>query len=136
MKGNIYKLTCDKTDKIYIGSTITTLKRRLIKHKSEKTSVSKILFELGEVEIVLLEEYECENRIELRKREQYYMDLYEDTKINIVRAYTDKHKYNTEYNKKNRHRQKEWRENNKEKVKEYQKQYRASHQDTLPVAKV
>ncbi len=127
MKGNIYKLTCDKTDKIYIGSTISTLKRRLVKHKSEKTSVSKILFELGEVNIVLLEEYECDTKLELRKREQYYMDLYQDIKINILRAYTDKKQYDNEYNKRNRHKQKEWRDNNKERVREYNKMYKTKN---------
>ena len=62
----IYKLTCDASEDVYIGSTITPLVRRLAKHKNyfkrhcdgkRKTYVSSFkLFEQGEVAIELVEE--------------------------------------------------------------------------------
>ena len=34
-KGKIYKLVCESTGLIYIGSTINSLSRRLSRHKSQ-----------------------------------------------------------------------------------------------------
>ena len=76
-KGKIYCLVNDDMiGLIYYGSTIQTLKKRLTKHRSDnkagKTCTSKYLFEVGEPEIILLENYPCKSEKELVRREGYY----------------------------------------------------------------
>ena len=71
--GKIYKLINNEMpDKIYYGSTIQTLKKRLYKHKYDverRNQSSKQLFEYGEVEIILIEKFPCNTKEELWKRE-------------------------------------------------------------------
>jgi hypothetical protein len=58
---------------VYIGSTTESLKRRLQKHTSHYNNngnvTSKIMFDYGDVSIELIEHYECNNRLELTRRE-------------------------------------------------------------------
>jgi len=82
-----YKLVSPHIDKIYIGSTCELhLSNRLAGHKSQyrlmlrrkaegfDTIFSKItsyeLIKLGDVEIVLIENYPCKDRYELLRRER------------------------------------------------------------------
>ena len=75
-KSKIYKICSTKTESVYIGSTYQTLKSRFSGHKSthksgKKKITSSIIFNYG-VEyayIELLEEYPCNSRDELLKRE-------------------------------------------------------------------
>ena len=81
--GKIYKLVNNVDDKIYIGSTCGTLRLRKSKHKSElknkkypNRNVYKHLKEVGweNVEIILIENYECKCKDELHARERYWID--------------------------------------------------------------
>ena len=76
--GKIYKLVNDDMpDKVYYGSTIQKLSVRFSGHKSEskrKNKSSKILFEKGEPRIELIEDYPCSSKIELEKRERFYIE--------------------------------------------------------------
>ena len=88
--GKIYSLKCNGL--VYYGSTRTTLERRMVVHKAPSNGCSsKQLFELGEVEIQLVENYPCNSKRELEKREQYYIDNFEC--INKVNAFTDLKEY-------------------------------------------
>ena len=80
--GKIYKIECNVTGKVYIGSTCEpTLARRLAGHitnykrylngKSNYVTSFKI-FENGDYCIVLLEKYPCDTKDELLARERYY----------------------------------------------------------------
>jgi len=111
--GKIYKLICDKTDKIYIGSTINELNIRLIGHKSGKDCSSKKLFELGDVKIELIKNYSCNSKKELEEEEKKY--IRENECIN---------KYIPNRT------QEEWREDNKQKLKKYQQEYRKKEYET------
>ena len=66
MIGIIYKIVCNTNNLTYYGSTISSLKERLRCHiKSKKTcSVHKIL-ENNNYQILLVENYECDNKKEL-----------------------------------------------------------------------
>jgi hypothetical protein len=113
----IYKLECNKTGDIYIGSTITSLKERLRHHisdykKNYKPCVSKYIIEKGDYNISVIEEINNNDNIELLKREQYWMDNIPN--INVKRAYTTKEK-KKEMNKKEWDK---WYKNNKEKQRE------------------
>jgi len=68
----IYKLVSSSTDKIYIGSTINTLGKRLYQHKHKSNTSSSRL--LGQnIDIVLIENYPCNCRNELELRERYWI---------------------------------------------------------------
>ena len=111
----IYKIICNDTGKIYVGSTTRNrIEERLIEHKCDKKqynqgkSYSHICASyqlLDNCRIELIEEYKCENLDELRIREQYHIENNEC--VNFIRAKGIGQKAQL----------KEWREKNKEKVK-------------------
>ena len=79
--GRIYAIKSNKTDKIYIGSTFTSLKTRLTKHRHQKTTASELL-DFDDVYIELIEYVSCENKQELLEREK---EIIKNTKcINYV----------------------------------------------------
>jgi hypothetical protein len=149
--GKIYKLVSDFTDKIYIGSTCLPLHKRKYKHStiSNKLSSTKITL-LGKFDIILIEEYPCENKNQLLARERYWYDFHKDKCVNERMAflnegeaqknwdaydkkYKEEHKaqtkeYNKKYNEANKDkikaRNKKYYEDNKEKEKERQLKYR------------
>ena len=74
--GKIYKLVSSGTPVVYYGSTIQPLELRLKTHKSTyNETCSRELFDAGEVSIVLVEEYPCNNRHELLARERIYIEF-------------------------------------------------------------
>lgn len=77
LNGKIYKLICD--DGIYIGSTCRSLNCRLNEHKrhrhgNHKTTSSNLTINEN-TKIELLEEYPCNTKYDLEKREAEYMIL-------------------------------------------------------------
>lgn len=86
--GKIYKIVCNITGEIYIGSTIQTLALRLATHKHyNNTCTSKQIIERGDYSIELIENYTCNTRDELHSRERYYIDTL--TCINNNKPLTD-----------------------------------------------
>jgi hypothetical protein len=86
-QGKIYKIYSDKTDKIYIGSTCKTLKSRLQTHKNNFTNFNKGLYKANvsvfelfrmydDVKIDLIENYVCNNKEELRRKEREITESY------------------------------------------------------------
>jgi len=139
--GKIYKIVSEYIDKIYIGSTCEpTLSRRLSSHKKSykrwlenKTTfiTSFELLKLGEVSIILLENYKCNNKDELRAKERYYIELNKDIIVNKqIPLQTQK-----EYNYKNKDHLKKWnkeyRNDNKEKLSEQKKQYYIDNKEKI-----
>ena len=101
--GKIYKIVSQNTDMIYIGSTISLkLKTRMKLHKyafkTDRKIESRVMFLWDDAEIKLIENYPCESKTELTKREQYYMDLFPDYIVNKRRAYRDLNEYDRIYN--------------------------------------
>ena len=77
--GKIYKIISKNTDMIYIGSTTKVkLTTRLSEHRHSfnhnGSMSSRNMFLWDDAEIKLIENYPCESKIELRKREQYWLD--------------------------------------------------------------
>ena len=104
--GKIYKLWSPEGDDIYIGSTTQDLSRRKAKHKTDNCR-AKILFEkYTDIRIELLEEYPCDNKEQLAKKEGEY--IRNNNCVNRCIA-----------GRTNKEQKKEWRENNKEKIKEH-----------------
>ena len=86
--GIIYVLTCHITDEKYIGSTMRDLDTRYRRHKTDKSCVSRHIIERGNHSIKQLELFETDDRIELEKREQYWMNIIPN--INHKRAFISK----------------------------------------------
>jgi hypothetical protein len=126
--GKIYKITSPNTDKIYIGSTTTSLHRRMINHKHyykhQKENSSKHMFDSGDPQIELIEEYPCDSKKELLLREQYYMDLYKHCICNDRPAVGDKKAYWRAYSKSERGKaiKQKWIDDHKEGMKEYHRE--------------
>jgi len=152
--GKIYKIVCDKTGLIYVGSTAQKyISLRLGGHRSRfrnykrggtyYTSSFKVLEHFAE-RIELIEMWPCSNKYELEKRERYWIEkldcvnmtiptrtdkeYYKDNKEKIkekIKVYRDNNKVKLkEYIK-------EYRDNNKVKLKEYNKVYRENNKDKL-----
>jgi hypothetical protein len=122
-KGKIYKLWSPQGNEIYIGSTVNSLAKRLSHHKSHHNPCnSKYLFEnYDDVRIELVEEYPCNNKMELNKKEGQHIRNNECLN-RFIAGRTQK-----EYNEDNKEHileyKKEWYENNKDHKKEYGKEY-------------
>ena len=83
-------------------------------------------------EMIPLEIYECENKMQSRIREQIFINQLEIKKLNMRRAYRSENElkeYQQEYQKEY---QQEYYENNKEKIKEYQQE----NQDKIKKIKI
>jgi len=132
----IYKLVSNHTDKIYIGSTVQPLHKRKYNHKMAyqlfKNNIGKCnyiysykLIELGEIDIILIENFKCENKEELHAKERYYIELNKELCVNKqipIRTKEENQEYMKEYNK-------DYRENNKETLKEKNKKYYKTNQE-------
>ena len=96
-EGKIYKIVCNESGEVYIGSTVQNLNRRLNAHRYTHCSARQII-NRGNYEIILLEEYPCNSDLEMRMREQYWLD--EIQNINKYRAYISEEEraiYDEEY---------------------------------------
>ncbi len=77
LDGKIYSIVCKTTGKHYVGSTCSTLQKRLKRHEYDyhkKTCTSWQVLENNNYEIILLEENKFETKKDLLKREGYYIE--------------------------------------------------------------
>lgn len=141
-QGKIYKLTSKKTDKIYIGSTIQKLSRRLNKHISDWNQYKKgntkkgetTSFEIlknGSYKIKLIEDYSCNNRNELLKREGYWIRKLKSNCVNKTDPSRTKKEYMLDNKKKFDDYHKQYRENNRELLREKIRKYRNNNPDKV-----
>ncbi len=140
--GKIYKIVFNNTDKFYIGSTTNTLSRRksghLGKYKSydpkktkHRTSIFDLFDEFGtNCDIILIEEYPCDNSEQLRARERYHIDKSREltiNKINPLRTEDDSKEYHRKYYIDNKElildKNKKYREENREYLNLQKKEY-------------
>ena len=76
-KGKIYSITFEQNELMYIGSTIQPLKDRFSQHKKKPIGrVMRQLFNLESPRITLIENFPCNNRDELNRREDYHVSKY------------------------------------------------------------
>ena len=100
-RGKIYKIVCNETGLIYVGSTCEpTLARRLAKHvgdykcwKKEKRNfvTSYKILEKQNYDIVLLESCSCESKDELHKEKDIILKQHQ---IVLIYASLPEHKVN------------------------------------------
>ena len=120
IKGQIYKIISPNIEKIYIGSTILTLKERFRKHKSKKDCSSMHIINECDASIELIYDYPCKNKTELEAEEGRRMLALREKGFEFVNKYTpgaaDAAGGRTQYLK-------EHKKINKEKLLGYQKEY-------------
>ena len=106
----VYKIVSKNTDKCYVGSTCQELKERLREHitnfKIDSATTSKHILKFGDYEIILIENYCCENKKELRNKERFYIESLNSVN-KVIPGRTKKQYY----------------QHNAAALKEYQKQY-------------
>jgi len=114
-KSKIYKVICSETQRVYIGSTVQPLSKRLSQHKKKDNNcMSKILIE---PKIYLVESFCCDTKEELYARERYHIENTECVNCQIPgRTKKEYYEKTSIYNK-------EYYEKNKEKIKEKTKEY-------------
>ena len=121
----IYSIRSPATEQYYIGSTTQLLCKRFSDHKisykaylngTSKFTTSFKILELGDAYIELLEEYECDNKTQLEKREGEFIREHKNNCVNINIAGRT---------------QKEYKIDNKVKISEYKNQYYEANKDNL-----
>ncbi len=125
-RGKIYTVRCyDDDSLIYVGSTIDKLSARMAKHRYDKTCSlyqyvnNNFNGDWNNLYIELYEEYPCNNKQLLEKREGEITRLIGNINKRIEgRTKKEWTEENKEHCKK---KKKEYRNDNKEKLKEYEK---------------
>ena len=130
-RGKIYTIRCyDDETLIYVGSTIETLSARMSKHRSHKCSLYKYVNgNWKNWYIELYEEYPCNNKQLLEKREGEVIRLIGNINKRIE-GRTDKERRND--NKEQiLEKEKKYRNDNKDKILEKAKQYRNDNKEKI-----
>lgn len=131
--GKIYRIL-SKTGKQYVGSTTQNLAKRKsghvrmynawLKNKEDiNFTTSFTLFEEGDVDIVLIENYSCENKEELLRRERYWIENIEGGCVNKVIPTRTIHEYRQSNKKQILEKNKHYYQQNKDRINERDKQY-------------
>jgi len=128
-KGKIYKLWSPSKNLVYYGSSVQTLKQILNRHKHKKTCTSSLILDCDDYKIELVEEYPCDNKQQLLKKEGEYIRENECVNMRIEgrtieeynndnreqKSKTNKKLYQKNKDKRNKQNN-QWRKNNKDKV--------------------
>jgi hypothetical protein len=154
-QGKIYKLWSPSKNIVYYGSTVQSLAQRLTKHKNHhkthnnnntKKITAHLVLECEDYKIELVEEFPCNNKQQLEKKEGEYIknnecinkyvagrtqaENYQDNKEEKIKAVTEYRKNNIEKIKAyDIERNKS--EERKAKMREYDKTRRLKKQEQL-----
>ena len=146
--GKIYKIiSFDNPDICYIGSTVQTLCKRFGGHvanykqylkadKTKKYTTSCKMVCYPDARIYLIEQYPCDNKSELERREgqiikEYMKDDDLENPVNCFIAGRTKKEYYIDNQNEIKERTKHYHINNYDKVKERVKQYHINNKETI-----
>lgn len=150
--GKIYKIVCNVTGKVYVGSTAQkTLAQRLSGHvagfktqRMKDRCTSWQILEHGNYDMVLLEPYPCNTKDELSSRERFYIEsincVNKQIPLQTYHEYYETHKeallqYQKDYNKENTEKvaekRKKYYEQNKETISQQHKVYHELHAEQV-----
>ena len=153
-QSKIYKIVSNHTDKIYIGSTTKQyLSNRKAVHKAHykmwkadntnQYCSSFELYDLGDVDYILLELYKCDSKDELSARERYWIEQNINNVVNIVKrpsaSREEQNQRKKDYNIENKEymamKKKQYALEHKDEVKAYQKQWREDNKEKQRIYK-
>jgi hypothetical protein len=136
----IYKIWSPHTELIYIGSTTRLLCQRLGDHQTNYKSYKedkrhyvssfKIL-EYGDAKIELIENYSCNNKEELTKKEGEFIRQYKDICVNICIAGRTQQEWCIDNKEQIAEQKKIYREEHKEQIAERKKRYYEEHKEQI-----
>ena len=127
----IYKIWSPNTEQVYVGATVQTLSKRMTEHRkpTSTTSSSKIIIDLGDAKIELIEEFPCNNKMESDKKEGEYIRKLDCVNKQIAGRTLKEYRFD---NKEKRNDEaKVYYINNKVKVDEYKKQYNKNNKELV-----
>ena len=137
--GKIYSIRSHLTDDVYIGSTVQSLSNRLAGHKKgykqwlnkkiTYTSSYQIIEKDYECYIELIENYSCNNKEELHKREGEIIRA--TTCINKIIPGRTKKEYEKDNKEQISELKKQYHHNNKQQLNEKSKQYYNNNKEQL-----
>jgi hypothetical protein len=142
-KGVIYKLVSQDLEvpEIYVGST-TNFNQRRQRHKSACANINdkksdirvyQYIRENGDWEMwdmILVEEYPCENRLQLLARERYHIEQLK-SKLNCCIPTRTRKEHYQECHEEILKQKKEYRQNNLEKVRGWDKKHYEENKDKI-----
>jgi alpha-galactosidase/6-phospho-beta-glucosidase family protein len=137
-RAKIYRLVCLVTGKQYIGSTTQNLRKRLHEHKINYKCwkngkyhyvTSFQIIENENYDIVLIEEFPCDNKEQLHARERYYIETMEC--VNKYIPTRTIQQYRQANREKLAKRDKQYRQANQEEIHQYMKEYRQANHEQL-----
>ena len=137
-KGKIYKIVCNTTGLIYVGSTIQKLCERLRGHRTDYKSYLKgkqhyttsfDIIKNNNYEIILIENCPCNSKEELLREERKYIESIGC--VNKVIPTRTKKEHYQDNKEQILDRNKEYHENNKEKIKDKFKEYYKNNKEQL-----
>ena len=140
--GKVYKVQFDDGH-FYYGSSAGELRARLHGHRhcinrNGKSACSRYMQEVGTdaCRIVLVEDYPCENKDQLRRKEDEYIQLHRENPLclNIMRAFLtpeERKEGDRVYYKTHWEERKAYREDRKEEGKSYDKAYKEEHKEEI-----
>ena len=139
IKGFIYTIRSHQTDKYYIGSTTQKLCKRLQDHrrsyKSNKVYTASFdILKYNDHYIELLENYECKDKNELRRREGELQREHKDNIVNCRIECRSREQWYIDNSERVSKRDKEYRIKNKDHLYKKAKEYRKKYNLTLEVA--
>ncbi len=135
-KSKIYKLYSPSKNLVYYGSTVQTLSQRLNEHISRHKKYNNdnnycayvrsfLVLDCEDYKIELVEEYECNNKQQLLKKEAEYIKINECVNKEIPL------RTRTEWRIDNPDKEKAQRKRDYEKSKEYRKQHREEYNEKM-----
>ncbi|RZK13974.1 MAG: hypothetical protein EOO43_17060 [Flavobacterium sp.] len=137
--GKVYKIIDNTNGNAYVGSTgERTLARRLSTHvkdyrrylKGNKNFITSFdILENGNYSIILIENYSCDSKDQLRARERYYIENTEC--VNKVIPGRTKKEYRLDNKERIRKAAKEYRSRNREHITEIKKEYRSNNRERI-----
>lgn len=121
-KGKIYKIVCNETGLVYIGSTTQNLNTRISDHKKDYNAwldgkinwqcTSFAIIQFDNYYIELIEDYPCENKTELEMREGYWQKQIDCVNKFIAgrtrKEYDKLYRQKSSYKEYHRNYQKKW----------------------------
>jgi len=136
-KGKIYRMVNDELGLTYYGSTTQKLSARKASHKMQKSqATSNQLFQKGNVEIILVENFPCDTKEELLMRERYYIENNDCVNRYLpITTPEEKKEYDIKRREENKEQVKtlsaQWYQLNKEKAKIQKAKYREENIDKI-----
>jgi len=129
--GTIYKITCNETNEVYIGSTKNGIERRLKEHKNSYNGYMKgnkkylssfeiVKFHSAKIETISIH-YDV-SKMQLHKFERIAIESFENV-VNLVIPTRTMKEYRIEEKQTIAETNKKYKANNKEKIVEVNKQY-------------